>query len=81
MEKLVRFKFLSNKTGRVANYRIQTQLNRVLWEISSKRTIAIVSTKDFNFLHDRIKFTNIISCMMSIIYSSSRLRVINQKLN
>jgi hydroxymethylpyrimidine pyrophosphatase-like HAD family hydrolase len=55
-----------NKTGRLTNTRNQIELDRVLWEISSKRTIAIVSTKDFNFLHDRTKFANIISCMMSI---------------
>jgi len=55
-----------NKTGRLSNCRNQIELDRVLWEISSKRTIAIVSTKDFNFLHDRTKFANIISCMMSI---------------
>jgi HAD superfamily hydrolase (TIGR01484 family) len=55
-----------DNAGRLTNYRIQIELNRALWEISSKRTIAIVSTKDFNFLHDRTKFANIISCMMSI---------------
>ncbi len=55
-----------NKTGTLSNCRNQIELDRVLWEISSKRTIAIVSTKDFNFLHDRTKFANIISCMMSI---------------
>lgn len=51
---------------RLANQYSQIELNRVLWEISSRRTIAIVSTKDFNFLHDRTRFVNIISCMMSI---------------
>jgi hydroxymethylpyrimidine pyrophosphatase-like HAD family hydrolase len=55
-----------NKAGRLTNYHNQIELDRILWEISSKRTIAIVSTKDFNFLHDRTKFANIISCMMSI---------------
>jgi HAD superfamily hydrolase (TIGR01484 family) len=51
---------------RLANHYSQIELNRVLWEISSRRTIAIVSTKDFNFLHNRTRFANIISCMMSI---------------
>jgi len=55
-----------NKTGGLTNHRNQIQLDRVLREISNKRTIAIVSTKDFNFLHDRTRFANIISCMMSI---------------
>jgi hypothetical protein len=44
----------------------KTELERVLWEISSKITIGIISTKDFNFLHYRTRFANIISCMMSI---------------
>jgi hydroxymethylpyrimidine pyrophosphatase-like HAD family hydrolase len=55
-----------NKNAWVTKHRNQIQLDRVLWEISGKRRIAIVSTKDFNFLHDRTKFANIISCMMSI---------------
>ena len=55
-----------NKSRRLTYYPNQIELDRVLWKISSKRTIAIVSTKDFNFLHDRTRFANIISCMMSI---------------
>jgi HAD superfamily hydrolase (TIGR01484 family) len=55
-----------NKTGRLTNYRNQIELDRVLWQISSNRTLAVVSTKDFNFLHKRTRFANIISCMMSI---------------
>ena len=54
-----------NKTESLI-YQNQIDLDRVLWEISRKRLIAIVSTKDFNFLHDRTKFANIICCMMSI---------------
>lgn len=41
-------------------------LEKVLWEISNKITIGIISTKDFNFLHYRTRFANILSCMMSI---------------
>jgi HAD superfamily hydrolase (TIGR01484 family) len=55
-----------DKTVRIPNYHCLTELDRILWEISSKRTVAMVSTKDFNFLHDRARFANIISCMMSI---------------
>lgn len=40
-----------DKTVRIPNHHSQTELDRILWEISSRRTIAIVSTKDFNFLH------------------------------
>lgn len=56
----------SGKTNILTNHRTQTDLDKILWEISSKRIIAVVSTKDFNFLHERTRFANIISCMMSI---------------
>lgn len=56
----------SGKTNILTNHRTQTDLDKILWEISSKRIIAVVSTKDFNFLHERTTFANIISCMMSI---------------
>jgi hypothetical protein len=55
-----------DKTRSLTNYRNKRELDRVLWKISSKRTIAVASTKDFNFLHNRTRFANIISCMMSI---------------
>ncbi len=42
------------------------ELERVLWEISNKITIGIISTKDYNFLHYRTRFAHIISCIMSI---------------
>lgn len=48
------------------NYSKTLELERILWEISSKITIGIISTKDFNFLHYRTRYANIISCMMSI---------------
>ena len=44
----------------------KTELERVLWKISSKITFGIISTKDINFLHYRTRFANILSCMMSI---------------
>jgi HAD superfamily hydrolase (TIGR01484 family) len=48
------------------NYSKTLELETLLWEISSKIPIGIISTKDFNFLHYRTRFANIISCMMSI---------------
>jgi hydroxymethylpyrimidine pyrophosphatase-like HAD family hydrolase len=54
----------NNKTASLTNSKIE--LDRVLWEISRKRLIGIISTKDFNFLHDRTRFANIICCIMSI---------------
>ena len=48
------------------NYNNIFELEKVLWEISSKIPIGIISTKDFNFLHYRTRFANILSCMMSI---------------
>lgn len=41
-------------------------MEKILWKISNKITIGIISTKDFNFLHYRTRFANILSCMMSI---------------
>lgn len=43
----------SGKTNILTNHRTQTDLDNVLWEISSKRIITVVSTKDFNLM-----FTN-----------------------
>jgi hypothetical protein len=41
-------------------------LEKVLWEISNKIIVGIISTKDFNFLHYKTRFANILSCIMSI---------------
>jgi len=57
---------IQNKEFTNSNYSITLELERILWEISSKITIGIISTKDFNFLHYRTRYANIISCMMSI---------------
>ena len=56
----------SNKAEILTMHRNQIDLDRVLWQIAGKRIIGIVSTKDFNFLHDRTRFANILSCLMSI---------------
>ena len=42
------------------------ELEKILWKISNKITIGIISTKDFNFLHYRTRYANILSCLMSI---------------
>lgn len=42
------------------------ELEKVLCQISSKITIGIISTKDFNFLHYRTRYAHILSCLMSI---------------
>jgi hypothetical protein len=45
---------------------IPERLNDVLLEISEKIPVCIVSSKDFGFLHKRIKFANIFSCILGI---------------
>lgn len=55
-----------DKTQTLVNSRIQKLLDIVLWEISNRRIIGIVSTKDFSFLHERTRFAKILSCMMSV---------------
>jgi hypothetical protein len=41
------------------------ELEEILWKISNKITIGIISTKDFNFLHYRTRSAKILSCLMS----------------
>ena len=41
-------------------------LDDILWRISSKIPICIISSKDFSFLESRAKFAKIISCIMGI---------------
>ena len=48
------------------DYSKSLELEKVLWKISSKILLGIISTKDFNFLHYRTRFANVLSCMMSI---------------
>lgn len=55
-----------DKTQTLVNSRIQKLLDIALWEISNRRIIGIVSTKDFSFLHEKTRFAKILSCMMSV---------------
>ncbi|CAN5431502.1 hypothetical protein BH18THE2_BH18THE2_39850 [soil metagenome] len=41
-------------------------LEDILWSISSKIPVCIISSKDFSFLKSRAKFAKIISCIMGI---------------
>jgi hydroxymethylpyrimidine pyrophosphatase-like HAD family hydrolase len=46
--------------------RIPERLEKILWNISEKIDVCIVSSKDFGFLHRRTKFAKILSCIMGI---------------
>jgi hypothetical protein len=46
--------------------RIPERLEKILWNISEKIDVCIVSSKDFGFLHPRTKFAKIVSCIMGI---------------
>jgi hydroxymethylpyrimidine pyrophosphatase-like HAD family hydrolase len=46
--------------------RIPERLEKILWKISEKIDVCIVSSKDFGFLHSRTKFAKIVSCIMGI---------------
>jgi hydroxymethylpyrimidine pyrophosphatase-like HAD family hydrolase len=48
------------------NNAIPQDLEDILWTISEKIPICIVSSKDFNFLHSRTRFAVIISCILGI---------------
>ena len=45
---------------------IPERLNDVLFDISEKIPVCVLSSKDFGFLHKRIKFANILSCILGI---------------
>ena len=45
---------------------IPKNLEDILWDISEKIPVCIVSSKDFGFLHTRAKFAKIISCILGI---------------
>ena len=45
---------------------IPEKLENILWNISEKIPVCIVSSKDLNFLHNKTKFANILSCILGI---------------
>jgi len=45
---------------------IPERLNDVLLDMSEKIPVCVLSSKDFGFLHKRIKFANILSCILGI---------------
>jgi trehalose-6-phosphatase len=45
---------------------IPADLEEILWNISERIPVCIVSSKDFAFLHTRTKFAKIVSCIMGI---------------
>ena len=56
-------------TGSIRNQEenvIPADLEDVLWNISKKIPVCIVSSKDFAFLHNKTKFAKIVSCIMGI---------------
>jgi HAD superfamily hydrolase (TIGR01484 family) len=56
-------------TGSIKNQEenlIPADLEDILWNISKRIPICIVSSKDFGFLHAKTKFATIISCIMGI---------------
>jgi trehalose-6-phosphatase len=46
--------------------RIPERLEKILWNISEKIDVCIVSSKDFGFLRGRTKFAKIVSCILGI---------------
>ncbi len=45
---------------------IPKELENILWDIAEKIPVCIVSSKDFNFLHNKARFANIISSILGI---------------
>jgi trehalose-6-phosphatase len=56
-------------TGSIKNQEenpIPADLEDILWDISERIPVCIVSSKDFGFLHAKTKFATIVSCIMGI---------------
>jgi trehalose-6-phosphatase len=45
---------------------IPDELRQVLWDISERIPVCIISSKDYHFLHPRTKFARILSCILGI---------------
>jgi trehalose-6-phosphatase len=45
---------------------IPEELENTLWDISEKIPICIVSSKDFDFLHNKTRFASIVSCLLGM---------------
>ncbi len=48
------------------NNQIPPDLAKVLWDISAKIPVCILSTKDFGFLRKKVQFAKIASCIMGL---------------
>jgi hydroxymethylpyrimidine pyrophosphatase-like HAD family hydrolase len=48
------------------NNQIPPDLDKVLWDISAKIPVCILSTKDFGFLRKKVQFAKIVSCIMGL---------------
>jgi HAD superfamily hydrolase (TIGR01484 family) len=48
------------------NNQIPPDLEKVLWDISVKIPVCILSTKDFGFLRKKVQFAKIVSCIMGL---------------
>ena len=48
------------------NNQIPPDLDKVLWDISAKIPVCILSTKDFGFLRKKVQFAKIVSCLMGL---------------
>jgi HAD superfamily hydrolase (TIGR01484 family) len=45
---------------------IPEELESILWDISDRIPVCIISSKDFGFLHNKTKFASVISCILGI---------------
>jgi len=45
---------------------IPEELENILWNISEKIPVCIISSKDFGFLHNKTRFATVVSCILGI---------------
>jgi hypothetical protein len=52
--------YLKSQDNNYSSFIIPEGLEKILWNISEKIDVCVVSSKDFGFLHSRIKFAKIV---------------------
>jgi hypothetical protein len=59
----------TNSVGGESIYHVNTissELEQIVFRVSNHMPVCIVSSKDFEFLHNRVRFAWIISCVLGL---------------
>jgi hypothetical protein len=73
--------FLPAQNGNSIANTIPGELEKVLWDLSYEVPVCIISSKDYYFLKDKVKFSKILSCIMRIEIINKKITKENEKSN